>query len=193
MSILPEDFYLRDDVLQISKDLLGKYLVTEFVEGRTCGIITETEAYRAPEDRASHAFGNRKTKRNAMMFESGGIAYVYLCYGIHHLFNVVTNFKNIPHAILVRTIFPIEGIDLMIKRRGKAKADHKLTNGPGSLAQAMGITTKISGHPLNRPPVWIEDRGLMIKSEEIKASARIGVDYAGEDAKLPWRFHCKLQ
>lgn len=188
MSIIPQEYYLQHDVLFLSRDLLGKFLMTEIDSKLTGGMIIETEAYRAPEDRASHAFGNKRTKRNAPMYCLGGISYVYQCYGIHFLFNVVTNIADIPHAILIRAIKPVIGIETMLARRHKAKADRTLAGGPGTLTQALGITLAHNGLPLFGPPVWIEDRGIKVAPEDVVTGPRIGVDYAKEDALLPWRF-----
>lgn len=184
---LPLEFYIRTDVVQIACDLLGKVLVTEFDGRRTSGLITETEAYRAPDDRASHAFGNRRTARTEIMFQEGGKAYIYLCYGIHHLFNVVTAPEETAHAVLIRAIEPIEGLEVMQHRR---KRTTSLTVGPGALSQALGLTTNWTGQSFFAPgtPVWIEDRGTKISENEMAAGKRIGVDYAGECAEWPWRF-----
>ncbi|NOZ08362.1 MAG: DNA-3-methyladenine glycosylase [FCB group bacterium] len=187
-TILPLSFYLREDVLLISRELLGKFLVTRFDGHLTSGMIIETEAYRGPEDRASHAFGNRRTARTEVMFQKGGRAYIYLCYGIHHLFNVVTNVEGTPHAVLIRALQPEDGIETMLDRRGKTVAITSLCAGPGSLARALGLHYRYSGTPLDGDVIWIEDRGVDPLAEDIVASSRIGVDYAGEDAKLPWRF-----
>ncbi len=184
---LSASFYLRNDVLQISKDLLGKVLVT-YIDGQlTSGIITETEAYSAPEDKASHAYNNRKTDRTEIFYNEGGIGYVYLCYGIHNLFNVVTNKKDIPHAILIRSIEPLEGIDVMMKRRGKTKLDKTLSAGPGALSKALGISKKHNKISLTEDIIWIEDRH--IKVESIHATTRVGIDYAEEYKDKPWRFY----
>lgn len=194
---LPPEFYVRTDVVQIARDLLGKILVTEFDGLRTAGRITETEAYRAPDDRASHAFGNRRTARTEVMFQEGGKAYIYLCYGIHHLFNVVTAPEGTAHAVLIRAVEPIEGLEVMLRRRGRTTFSKQqttsLTTGPGALSQALGLTTKWTGQSFLAPdsPVWIEDRGDFILENEIVAGKRIGVDYAGECAKWPWRFWLK--
>jgi len=188
---LAPSFYLRTDVLQVARDLLGKVLVTEFDGKRTAGIITETEAYRAPDDRACHAYNNRRTARTEVMFAAGGRAYIYLCYGIHHLFNVVTATENTAHAVLIRAIEPLEGIDLMQERRAiKNKTSPALTTGPGVLSQALGLTTRWTGQSLYAPdsPVWIEDRNIPVSTLDIAAGKRIGVDYAGECAEKPWRF-----
>lgn len=191
--LLQKSFYIRDDVVQISKELLGKYLVTRFDGVQTAGKIVETEAYRAPEDRASHAYGNRLTNRTRVMFEEGGVAYVYICYGIHHLFNVVTGPRGEAHAVLIRALEPVEALDRMLARRGMDTLHPRLTAGPGSLSMAMGIRTVHSGLSLTDPqsPVWIEDRGERITSQDIIAGKRVGVESAGESAHWEWRFRIK--
>lgn len=188
---LPRSFYTRDDVVSISKELLGKFLFTHFNNQLTGGMITETEAYRGQTDKASHAYNGRRTSRTEIMYSEGGTAYIYLCYGIHHLFNVVTNEKEIPHAVLIRAIEPVEGIDRMLKRRNKKKADYSLTGGPGALSQALGILTKQTGEDLLGNKIWIEDRGVTIKKSEIISSTRVGVDYAGSHAGWKYRFYIK--
>jgi DNA-3-methyladenine glycosylase len=187
--LLP-DFYLRTDVLQVARDLLGKVLVTEFDGQRTSGRISEVEAYRAPDDRACHAWNNRRTPRTRVMFEAGGRAYIYLCYGIHHLFNVVTGPEGAAHAVLVRALQPLEGVDIMLERRKAARLTPNLTSGPGSLAQALGLTTRWTGQSLITPdsPIWLEDWGETVPPDKITATKRIGVDYAGECADWEWRF-----
>lgn len=185
---LPTSFYLNHDVVILAQTLLGKVLVTEIEDLRTSGIITETEAYRAPEDRASHAFGGRRTARTETMYLPGGHAYIYLCYGIHHMFNVVTGPAEVPHAVLVRAIEPIDGLEVMLQRRGLSSPAPRLTTGPGSMSKAMGITTQLDGVLLTDEVVWIEDHGITLPPERIVAGPRVGVDYAGPDAELPWRF-----
>ncbi len=188
---LSKEFYLRDDVLKISKELLGKYLYT-FLDGKlTGGMITETEAYRAPEDKASHAYGGRRTARTEIFYSEGGVSYVYLCYGIHNLFNVVTNKNGIPHAILIRAIEPVEGVEYMLERRNKTKISPALTCGPGSMSQAMGIGRQHNKLDLQGNEIWIEDRGILIPDKNILKGPRIGVDYAAEYAAMPWRFGIK--
>ena len=189
--MLPKSFYQREDVLQISKELLGKHLVTNFDGIRTVGKIVETEAYRGPEDKACHAYNNRRTKRTETMFAKGGVAYVYLCYGIHHLFNVVTGKQDVPHAILIRAVEPVEGMDVMLARRKFTKIKTTLTAGPGTLTKALGITTAHDTLDLTGNQIWIEDTGEEIKEKNIIASPRVGVAYAQEDALLPWRFRVK--
>lgn len=188
MNKLDRDFYNRTDVVKIAKELIGKVLVTHFGGHITSGRIVETEAYAGEIDRASHAFGGRRTKRTEIMYGDAGSAYVYLCYGIHHLFNVVTNRRDIPHAILVRALDPLHGIDTMLQRTGKKKADHTLTRGPGNVSKALGIFTQHTGWSLGSDELFIASDGFAAKKKDIIVSARIGVDYAGDDASLPYRF-----
>ena len=182
-------FYTRIDTLAIARELLGKLLVVPAADGaRVSGRIVETEAYLAPEDRASHAYNNRRTPRTETMFARGGTAYVYFIYGMHYQFNVVTNVEGIPHAILIRALEPVEGIELMRARRGLAD-ERKLTSGPGKLCRAMAIDREFNGADLTRDRrLWIEDAGRRVETEEIASGARIGIDYAGEFAARPWRF-----
>lgn len=186
---IPESFYLRSDVVKIARDLLGKFLITKKDGILSGGIITETEAYNGIVDRASHAFGGRRTNRTEIMFGIGGTAYVYLCYGIHSLFNVVTNKPGIPHAVLIRAVYPVEGIhEMQIRRRRPATSLSELCLGPGTVSQALGIHYSDSGKSLMQNEIWIEDRKLKIPSPKILSGPRIGVDYAGKDALLPYRF-----
>ncbi|MCW3122917.1 MAG: DNA-3-methyladenine glycosylase [Flavipsychrobacter sp.] len=191
MMKLPESFYTRTDVVKIAKELLGKVLVTEFEGIHTAGMIVETEAYAGATDKASHAYGSRRTNRTEVMYAHGGAAYVYLCYGIHHLFNVVTNVQDTPHAILIRGLEPLEGIEAMQARRGKEKLQPSLTAGPGALSVAMGISTQHTGVLLSGPELYIEDRGIKISSKDIVAGTRVGVAYAMDDALRPYRFSVK--
>jgi len=188
ISKLSADFYQRDDVLLISRELLGKVLCTNFHNKLTSGIIVETEAYGGITDKASHAYGGRRTKRTETMYAKGGCAYVYLCYGIHHLFNIVTNKENIPQAVLIRAIQPRDGIEIMLQRRNKKKIDHTLTSGPGSLTRALGITVKNSGTFLMDNLIWLENQNINYTNQDILATPRVGVQYAGKDAQNPWRF-----
>ncbi len=189
---LPLHFYARNDVVQISKDLLGKVLCTN-INGRvTKVIITETEAYAGVNDKASHAYGGRRTKRTEPMYRQGGLAYVYLCYGIHHLFNIVTNEADTPHAVLIRAGRPLEGVDVMQKRRKKQRKDRTLLAGPGSLAQALGITTDLTGTSLLGNRIWIEDQQIPLDAEVVIAGPRIGIAYAEEDAGRPYRFRVDM-
>ncbi len=188
MSVLSDSFYARTNVTQIARQLLGKKLITNVLGGRSGGIIVETEAYSFRE-RGCHAYDNRMTNRNKVMFETGGVAYVYLCYGIHHLFNVVTNKKGMADAVLVRALQPVEGEEWMLKRM-KATSLTRITSGPGKLTKALGIDRTFDGKYLNSTEVWIEE-GVNVSSRQVVSSARVGIDYAGEDALLPWRFSIK--
>jgi DNA-3-methyladenine glycosylase len=151
----------------------------------------EVEAYNGEIDKASHAYGGRRTNRTEIMYDDGGTAYIYLCYGIHHLFNVVTNEKETPHAILVRAVEPVKGIAEMLQRTGKKKADYTLTKGPGNVSKAFGIQTRHNGISLLGKELFIADDGKNYSGKEIIRSPRIGVDYAGKDAKLLYRFFIK--
>ncbi|MBR9997708.1 MAG: DNA-3-methyladenine glycosylase [Cyclobacteriaceae bacterium] len=186
--MLNRDFYIHDDVVKISRNLLGKVLYTFADQQVTAGKIVETEAYCGMSDKASHAYPNRKTRRNQIMFEEGGVAYVYLIYGIHCLFNVVTGSKGIPNAVLIRALEPLVGLDVMCHRRQKTQS-FKITSGPGSLSSAMGINLSLYGSSLQSDKVWIEDQGEDIPENKIISTTRIGVEHAGDDALLPWRFY----
>jgi DNA-3-methyladenine glycosylase len=188
---LPQSFYEGDNVVEISKNLIGKYLFTCFDGLITGGYIVETEAYHGAIDKASHAYGNRRTNRTEVMFQNGGIAYIYLCYGIHEMLNIVTGGPDTPHAILIRAIDPTIGLDVMLHRRNMALVKPNITSGPGSVAKALGISRKINGISLQSNTLWIEDRGLVFPDEQIAAAPRVGVDYAQEDALLPYRFYVK--
>lgn len=188
---LNRDFYERDDVAVIAKDLLGKSLVTRINGQVTAGMIVETEAYMAPQDKASHAYGNRRTNRTEVFYGKGGTSYVYLCYGIHKLFNVVTNKENIPHAILVRAVEPLEGLRVMSARRKKDTTDYSLTSGPGALSKAMGIELRHNGLDLLKDEIWIEDINIRYASCQILKSPRVGIAYAEEWAEKPLRFRVK--
>jgi DNA-3-methyladenine glycosylase len=189
---LDKEFYLREDVVKISRELLGKVLFTKINGVITAGIITETEAYAGATDKASHAYNNRRTKRTEIMFAEGGIAYVYLCYGIHHLFNVVTNFKDVPHAVLIRAVKPIIGIEKILKRRKQQKIQINTAGGPGTVSQALGIHSSHTGLSLLEETIWIEDHQIEISKKDIITGPRVGVDYAEEDASLPYRFRVFL-
>jgi len=188
---LPHSFYLNSDVVSLSKQLLGKYLFTSIDGLLTGGYIVETEAYNGVIDKASHAFGNRRTPRTEIMYKEGGIAYVYLCYGIHEMLNVVVSAENEPRAILIRAIEPTTGIDIMLSRKGLDTLKPNVTAGPGSVAKAMGVNRKLNGISLQSDQLWIEDRGLAFTDDQIAAVPRIGVAYAQEDALLPYRFYAK--
>ncbi|MCS6820836.1 MAG: DNA-3-methyladenine glycosylase [Microscillaceae bacterium] len=188
---LPTNFYTRSDVVQIARELLGKTLVTCFEGQRTAGIIVETEAYCGERDRACHAHLGKFTKRTEVMYREGGTAYIYLCYGMHHLFNVVTNVEGKADAVLIRAIQPTEGIEIMLQRRKLAQLSPKLTAGPGIVSVALGISKMHNGiHLAHSPYIWIEN-AEPLAAAQIVTTTRIGVDYAQEDALLPWRFVIK--
>ncbi|HNS16625.1 MAG TPA: DNA-3-methyladenine glycosylase [Bacteroidales bacterium] len=190
--VLDRSFYTRDDVNELARLLLGKVLFTRIGNQLAGGMITETEAYRGIHDRASHAYGGRMTKRTRVMYAGGGVAYVYLCYGIHSLFNVVTNVEDIPDAILVRGIAVTHGCDVIAQRLDRKVELRFHLAGPGLVSRALGITTGLTGLPLVRSKtgdaLWIEDRGVVVSAGQMVSSPRIGVDYAGPDAALPYRY-----
>lgn len=190
---LDRSFYIREDVVALSQELLGKFLVTYFDQQYTAGKIVETEAYRASDDKACHAYNNKYTERTKTMFEEGGVAYVYLCYGIHHLFNVVCAPQNTANAVLIRAIEPVDNLNLMLQRRNFKALKPQLTAGPGVMSKALGITTRHTGLSLVHPksPIWIEDRNEMVSNDDIIASPRVGVAYAEECALWNWRFRIK--
>jgi len=188
---LTKQFYLQDDVIALAEKLLGKIIITSFNGIITSARIVETEAYNGVVDKASHAYGGRRTNRTAIMYANGGIAYVYLCYGMHHLFNVVSNKINIPHAVLIRAAEPLQGIEHMLQRTGKKKADYSLTKGPGNVSKALGIAVKHTGTSLLNGEISIVDDGFVLNKDSIITTARIGVDYAGADALLPYRYFIK--
>ena len=191
MEKLGEAFYQRKDVVKIARELLGKLLVTRFGGHQTTGRIVEVEAYNGVVDKAAHSYGGRRTKRTEVMYGGGGLAYVYLIYGIHHLFNVVTNLQDVPHAILIRGIEPVEGIDTMLHRMKKERPDHTVGRGPGNVSKALGIHTSHTGMSLLGDTIFIASDGMKVSPSRIAASPRIGVDYAEEDALLAYRFYIK--
>jgi DNA-3-methyladenine glycosylase len=184
---LSKTYFENPDVVFLAKDLIGKQLSTHIDGVVTSGIITETEAYAGQGDKACHAHLGKFTKRTKVMYEPGGIAYVYLCYGIHHLFNVVTNTRGHADAILIRAIEPTQGIHIMQERRGKSKLDKSLTAGPGNLTKALGISKIHNQSSVVGDAIQIENTEN--KNISLLETTRIGIDYAGEDAKLPWRFY----
>jgi DNA-3-methyladenine glycosylase len=191
MKKLPLSFYARKDVVSISKDLIGKIIVTNFDGIITSGRIVETEAYIAFTDKASHSFSGKRTPRNEHMYSAAGTAYVYICYGMHQMLNIVTNENNIPDAILLRAVEPLQGIDQMLKRRGKKESDKTLTQGPGNVGKALGISKLHSGFSLLGNEIYLTEDHFKISLEQIGKSSRIGVESAGKDAKLPYRFYVK--
>lgn len=188
---LPVGFYRQDDVVSVARDLLGKY-VYSLVDGQlTGGIIVETEAYRGPHDRGSHAYNNKRTPRNEMMYSAGGVAYMYICYGIHDMLNIVTGTEGMSHAALIRAIEPIEGLDIMRIRRGVFDQDLRLCQGPGALAKALGLTKLHNGADLQGDIVWLTDHGITYRDEQVVASARVGMNFEGPYKTIPWRFYVR--
>lgn len=186
--IIPNNFYTGGDVVNIARELIGKLLVHQTANGTMAGFIVETEAYAGVVDKASHAYNGRLTKRTEVIYRDGGIAYIYLCYGMHALLNVVTNTTGIPHAVLIRGILPVQGLDLMEERVNRKINILKDGIGPGRLTRIMGITMDLNGSTLNgSSALHIEEKGLKIPQKAIETGPRIGVDYAGEDALLPYR------
>lgn len=186
---IPLGYYQSEDTIFLGRNLLGKYIFSNLHgEGLTGGIITETEAYMGPLDKACHAYNNRRTKRTEVMYKPGGVCYIYLCYGMHHLFNIVTHKKNMPHAILIRAIEPVVGTEIMLKRCRRQSPKQNWTSGPGILTKALGITLAQNGFSLDGEQIWLEDRGLKIVDEKIEITPRIGIDYAEEYVDRPWRF-----
>lgn len=189
--VVPQSFYERADVVTITGELLGKIVVTNFSNMLTAARITEAEAYNGPFDKAAHSYNNRRTKRTEVMYAGGGAAYIYLCYGIHQMFNIVTNQPGIPNAILIRALEPIAGIETMLARSNKNNHGFDLTRGPGNVAKALGLNTSHTGISLQSEELYIADDGFSYTENEIAVTARIGVDYAAEDALLPYRFIVK--
>ncbi|MFD2287494.1 DNA-3-methyladenine glycosylase [Pedobacter petrophilus] len=188
---LSAEYYLNEDVISLAKDLLGKILYTNIDGEVTAGIIVETEAYFGIKDKASHAYGGRRTNRTETMYSKGGVSYVYLCYGMHHLFNVVTSVRDDPHAVLIRGIEPLIGIDVIEARRNMSVAKAAISSGPGSAAKALGIDRSFNAKDLRGDEIWLEDQGIRYHDHEIAATPRVGIAYAQEHAILPWRFFVK--
>ena len=178
--------------MQVARNLLGKVLCSN-VDGRlTRAVITETEAYAGVNDRASHAYRGRRTQRTEPMYRAGGVAYVYLCYGIHHLFNVVTGAAGDPLAVLVRAASPLEGVDVMRQRGNTRRPPEELLAGPGLLSRALGIRTSHTGTSLCDNLLWIEDRAIVVPDSKVVVGPRVGIDYAGADAARPYRFRAPV-
>lgn len=185
--IIPQSFYLREDTLTIAKELLGKYVFTKINGIITGGMIVETEAYLGVTDASCHSFNNRKSTKNATMYEQGGVAYMYICYGIHDMLNLVTGPINESHVVLIRAIEPTIGMELMMERRGNV-AIKKLTNGPGSLAKALGLNKSFDRESLISNRLWLEDQGVIIEPHKIKETPRIGINCPEPFLSAPWRY-----
>jgi DNA-3-methyladenine glycosylase len=191
MSKLPFSFYQNEVVTDLAVQLLGKQLFTFTNGALTGGTIVETEAYNGIMDKASHAYGGRFTNRTEVMYAAGGLSYVYLCYGIHHLFNVVTGLKGNPQAVLIRGLEPVVGVEVMMQRRNMSTLKPNLTAGPGALAKALGIDRNLNAKDLSGDEIWIEDRGIVFPENDIVSAPRIGVAYAQDHALLPWRYYVR--
>ena len=191
MKKVPLSFYDRKDVVKIAKELLGKIIVTNIDGLFTSGRIVETEAYVGISDKASHSFSGRRTAKNEHMYSAPGTAYIYICYGMHQMMNIVTNEKEIPDAVLIRAIEPLKGIDIMLQRTGKDQLDKTLTRGPGNVGKALGIFKHHSGLHLLDEQIYLLDDGHKIPEEKLGVSKRIGVESAGADGLLPYRFFVK--
>ena len=188
---LPLSFYQRDDAVLVARQLLGKHVYTS-IDGRlTGGLIVETEAYQGPEDRGSHAYNHRRTPRNETMFNAGGVVYMYICYGIHDMLNIVTGIEGSSHAVLIRAIEPRIGVDIMRERRNLFNEDSRLCRGPGALAKALGLVKAHNGISLLEDKIWIEDKGDVIEEEDIIPSARVGMNFDGPYKTIPWRFYVR--
>ena len=184
---LRKEFYQNEEVVDVARQLLGKVLYTNINGIKTAGIITETEAYSQLE-KGSHAYNGRRTARTEVMFGHGGYAYVYLCYGMYYLFNVVTGTKDHAQAVLVRAIQPYFGVEVILKRRNAKKLSKNLLNGPGKVCAALGINKLHYGTDLGGNTIWIEDKNIKVNKKQVLTTPRIGIHYAGTDALLPWRF-----
>lgn len=191
MAKLKSEYFQNKDVIFLAQDLLGKILFTKKNGEITAGIITETEAYFGEEDKASHAYGGRRTLRTEAMYQPGGYSYIYLCYGIHYLFNIVVSLKNDPKSVLIRSVEPYQGFSVIEKRRNRSSSDKSISSGPGSVCKALDIDMTFNRKPLTGEDIWIEDSGLQYRTEDIASTPRIGVAYADEHAQLPLRFYLK--
>lgn len=191
MAKLKPEYFQNKDVIFLAQDLLGKILFTKKNGEITAGIISETEAYFGEEDKASHAYGGRRTLRTEAMYQPGGYSYIYLCYGIHHLFNIVVSLKNDPKSVLIRSVEPYQGFSVIENRRNRPSSDKSISSGPGSVCKALGIDMTFNKKPLTGEDIWIEDSGLQYRTEDIASTSRIGVAYADEHTQLPLRFYLK--
>jgi DNA-3-methyladenine glycosylase len=186
-SRLSREFFTRADTLRVARDLLGKLLVVPTGDGqRVSGMIVETEAYLGELDKAAHSFGGRRTARNEITYAEGGHVYVFFVYGMYHQLNLVTGVVDHPHVVLIRAVEPVEGIDIMRKRRG-LMADRNLTSGPGKLCIALAITRELNGESLMGERIWVEEHRRFRKND-IANGPRVGIDYAEEFVEMPWRF-----
>ena len=190
---LERSFYERNTLI-VAKELLGCILVHITPEGVTKGRIVETEAYMGPEDKGAHSYRGRHTPRMDPLYKTGGFAYIYQLHGYNYCINVVTQKENTPQAVLIRALEPVEGLELMARRRKIDITDIKksklknLTNGPSKLCQAMNINTSQNGIDLCGDEVFITNHAGLRSNEEIIAAPRIHIDYAEEYRDKLWRF-----
>ncbi|WOI38547.1 DNA-3-methyladenine glycosylase [Alteromonas sp. CI.11.F.A3] len=194
--MMPSSFFTQSNVVSIAKNLLGKYLYSEMNGVRTGGIITETEAYSHSNDLAMQKHLLRRPSSVKTLKRNGGIAYIYNVYGYHSMFNIVTNGESFADSVLIRAIEPTQGLDTMLSRRNMKSANKNLCSGPAKLTQALALTPSLNATSvMNQNVVWVQDEGNdegnKILSDDITCSPRIGIDYAEDDATLPWRFTLK--
>ena len=193
MEKLEREFYRRDSVL-VARELLGKVLVHEIGGQKVSARIVEAEAYRGVEDKAAHSYAGRRTPRVEVLYGDPGFAYVFLVYGIHRCFNVVTGEKEVPQAVLIRAAEPVDGVEWMAQKRfgissGQlTKVQRKnLTNGPGKLCEALSINLTANGLDLCGNEIYVEE----CEGQEfaVVSAKRVGIDYAEEARDYPWRFY----
>lgn len=189
---LEQKYYQSDDVVGIARDLIGRTIYSRADGLLTAGIIVETEAYRGPEDRGSHAFGGLRTARNEMMYAGGGSIYMYICYGIHDMLNIVTGVEGSSHAILIRAIQPVIGIDIMeLRRASPARSANRLGSGPGLVAKVLGLGKKDNGRALDGELIWVGADKIRVDDGDIVAAPRIGLNIPEPFLSIPWRFYLK--
>jgi DNA-3-methyladenine glycosylase len=184
---LDRSFYARP-TLEVARDLLGKVLVRRLNGRSLAGMIVETEAYVGPHDLACHASRGR-TARTEVMFEQGGVAYVYMIYGFYFCLNAVTEAEGYPAAVLIRAVEPLQNVSVMQRLRNNPERDTNIASGPGKLCMAMAIDKGLNGESLIGKKLWVEDRGVAVS--RIERSPRVGVDYAGAYREKPWRFYIR--
>ncbi len=183
---LTREFYRRDG-REMARNLLGKILARRYGNVILRGRIVETEAYLGPEDRASHAWKSRRTERTKTMYLEGGHLYIYFIYGMYNCLNVVAGVEEVPHAVLIRALEPLEGREVM-KGLRIGRSDYGLTNGPGKLCMALGIGRESNGTDLvSSSEIWMEDEGYI--PEKIITARRIGIEYAEEYRDKLWRYY----
>lgn len=191
--ILESDFFKRDTV-EVAKSLIGKKIIRNISDNFFCAKIVETEAYLGLSDRACHSYGGKITERNKTLYLTGGHIYIYLIYGMYDLLNIVTRDENHPEAVLIRGVEPLDNFDGIAKNRFAKSYEYlsnyqrkNLTNGPGKLSKGLAIDRSLNGRILSEDYLYIGE-GEDVPEGDLVITKRIGIDYAGEDAKLPLRF-----